>query len=140
MIRAGDSAADRQGYGSDLEAAAARGATGAGWVMLRLPREVAPLFRDWLRAHYPLRAEHVMSVMQQIRGGPRLRRHVRTANERQRCIFRADRKSDSTSPRSASVWLKIVGHSTLRSSGRQAAPARAHRSKHASGDGQLELF
>jgi DNA repair photolyase len=52
-----------------LEAAAARGATGAGWTMLRLPREVAPLFRDWLRAHYPLRAEHVMSLVQQIRGG-----------------------------------------------------------------------
>ena len=31
-----------------LEAAAAHGATTAGWVMLRLPLEVAPLFRDWL--------------------------------------------------------------------------------------------
>ena len=37
--------------------------------MLRLPLEVAPLFRDWLDAHYPLRAEHVMSVLQQLRGG-----------------------------------------------------------------------
>ncbi|HSV17380.1 MAG TPA: PA0069 family radical SAM protein [Casimicrobiaceae bacterium] len=52
-----------------LEAAAAHGATTAGWVMLRLPLEVAPLFRDWLQAHYPLRAAHVMSVMQQLRGG-----------------------------------------------------------------------
>ena len=52
-----------------LDAAAARGATSAGWIMLRLPREVAPLFRDWLRTHYPLRAEHVMSVLRQIRGG-----------------------------------------------------------------------
>jgi len=52
-----------------LEAAAANGAQGAGWVLLRLPREVAPLFREWLDAHYPLRAGHVMSVVRQMRGG-----------------------------------------------------------------------
>ena len=54
---------------SVLEAAAAHGATGASWIMLRLPREVAPLFREWLDAHYPLRAAHVMSLVNQIRGG-----------------------------------------------------------------------
>jgi DNA repair photolyase len=54
---------------SILEAAAAHGATSAGWVMLRLPLEVAPLFRDWLEAHYPMRAAHVMSLVQQMRGG-----------------------------------------------------------------------
>jgi DNA repair photolyase len=52
-----------------LAAAAAHGATSAGWIMLRLPLEVAPLFRAWLDAHYPLRAAHVMSVVQQVRGG-----------------------------------------------------------------------
>ncbi|MEP7182056.1 MAG: PA0069 family radical SAM protein [Betaproteobacteria bacterium] len=52
-----------------LEAAAAAGARHAGWTMLRLPREVAPLFRAWLDAHYPLRAAHVMSLVRQIRGG-----------------------------------------------------------------------
>jgi DNA repair photolyase len=52
-----------------LEAAAEHGARSAGWVMLRLPREVKDLFRDWLAQHYPLRAEHVMSVVQQVRGG-----------------------------------------------------------------------
>ena len=52
-----------------LEAAAGAGATHAAWTMLRLPREVAPLFRDWLAIHYPLRAEHVMSIVRQIRGG-----------------------------------------------------------------------
>jgi DNA repair photolyase len=52
-----------------LEAAAAAGARHAGWTMLRLPLEVAPLFRDWLAAHYPLRAAHVMSLVQQARGG-----------------------------------------------------------------------
>jgi len=52
-----------------LEAAAAHGATTAGWIMLRLPREVAPLFRAWLDEHYPLRAAHVMSVIRQLRDG-----------------------------------------------------------------------
>jgi DNA repair photolyase len=52
-----------------LEAAAAAGARHAAWTMLRLPLEVAPLFRDWLATHYPLRAAHVMSIVRQIRGG-----------------------------------------------------------------------
>ena len=54
---------------SILEAAAAHGAQGAGWVLIRLPREVAPLFREWLDTHYPQRAAHVMSLIQQMRGG-----------------------------------------------------------------------
>ena len=52
-----------------LGAAAANGATSAGWVLVRLPREVAPLFREWLDAHYPLRAAHIMSLIGQMRGG-----------------------------------------------------------------------
>ncbi len=52
-----------------VDAAAKAGAQSAGWVMLRLPREVAPLFRAWLDEHYPLRAAHIMSLVQQIRGG-----------------------------------------------------------------------
>jgi DNA repair photolyase len=52
-----------------LEAAAAAGARWAGYVLLRLPYEVKDLFREWLAAHYPDRAEHVMSLVQQMRGG-----------------------------------------------------------------------
>ena len=52
-----------------LEAACAHGARSAGYVLLRLPHEVAPLFRDWLAAHLPDRAEHVMSTIRQLRGG-----------------------------------------------------------------------
>ncbi|MDH5286246.1 MAG: PA0069 family radical SAM protein [Betaproteobacteria bacterium] len=52
-----------------LEAAGQAGARFAGWIMLRLPREVAPLFRDWLEVHRPLRAAHVMSLMRQLHGG-----------------------------------------------------------------------
>jgi DNA repair photolyase len=54
---------------SILEAAAAAGATHAGYTLLRLPREVAPLFRAWLDVHQPLRAAHVMSLVRDIRGG-----------------------------------------------------------------------
>ena len=54
---------------SILEAAAHAGARHANWIMLRLPLELAPLFREWLDAHYPLRAAHVMSIVRQIRGG-----------------------------------------------------------------------
>jgi DNA repair photolyase len=52
-----------------LEAAADHGATRAAWIFLRLPREVAELFRDWLQVHYPDRAEHVMSLVRQSRHG-----------------------------------------------------------------------
>jgi DNA repair photolyase len=52
-----------------LEAAAAAGATMAGWIMLRLPNEVRPLFKEWLAHHYPQRADHVISIVRQVRGG-----------------------------------------------------------------------
>lgn len=52
-----------------LEAARGAGADSAGYVLLRLPHEVSPLFRDWLQTHLPQRAEHVMSTIQQLRGG-----------------------------------------------------------------------
>ena len=54
---------------SILEAAAEAGVREAGYILLRLPHEVAPLFEEWLRAHYPNRAKHVLSVMRQMRGG-----------------------------------------------------------------------
>ena len=52
-----------------LDAAAANGASAAGWILVRLPLEVAPLFRAWLDAHHPERAAHVMSLVRQMRGG-----------------------------------------------------------------------
>jgi DNA repair photolyase len=52
-----------------LDAARAAGASEAGYVLLRLPLEVAPLFREWLTTHYPDRADHVLSLMQSMRGG-----------------------------------------------------------------------
>lgn len=52
-----------------LETAYAAGARSAGYVMLRLPHELKEIFKDWLQQHYPLRAEHVMSLIKQLRGG-----------------------------------------------------------------------
>jgi DNA repair photolyase len=52
-----------------LEAGHAAGARQAGYVLLRLPLEVSPIFREWLKANYPDRYEHVMSVMRAMRGG-----------------------------------------------------------------------
>ena len=52
-----------------LAAAAERGVRSASWIMLRLPHEVAPLFREWLAAHYPERAAKVMGIVRSIRGG-----------------------------------------------------------------------
>jgi DNA repair photolyase len=52
-----------------LESAAKAGATMAGWILLRLPNEVRPLFKEWLAAHHPQRAEHVISIVRQSRGG-----------------------------------------------------------------------
>lgn len=52
-----------------LEAAAQAGARYASYVLLRLPLEVRDLFVQWLQTHYPLRAEHVMHRVQEMRGG-----------------------------------------------------------------------
>jgi DNA repair photolyase len=52
-----------------LEAAAEARARWAAYVLLRLPYEIKDLFREWLAQHYPERAAHVMSLIQEMRGG-----------------------------------------------------------------------
>jgi DNA repair photolyase len=52
-----------------LEAAAAAGAAEAAYVIMRLPNELKDLFKEWLAEHYPQRAEHVISIVRQMRGG-----------------------------------------------------------------------
>jgi DNA repair photolyase len=54
-----------------IEAAANAGARRVSFIPVRLPHEVAPLFRAWLDAHYPDRAGKVMSIIQSVRGGGR---------------------------------------------------------------------
>ena len=52
-----------------LDAAQAAGVKEAGYVLLRLPLEVRDLFREWLTANYPDRANHVFKLIRDMRGG-----------------------------------------------------------------------
>ena len=52
-----------------LDAAYAAGAREAGYIILRLPLEVSPIFKDWLLRHYPDRYRHVLSLVRSMRGG-----------------------------------------------------------------------
>jgi len=52
-----------------LDRARAAGATSAGYTLLRLPLELKGLFREWLEAHFPDKATHVLSLVAQAHGG-----------------------------------------------------------------------
>lgn len=52
-----------------LDSAHHAGAREAGYVVLRLPLEVSPIFKDWLLRHYPDRYRHVMSLVRSMRDG-----------------------------------------------------------------------
>ena len=52
-----------------LTASRDAGATQAGYVMLRLPLELKTLFREWLAAEFPDRADRVISLLQSMHGG-----------------------------------------------------------------------
>lgn len=52
-----------------LDAAAMAGITQARYIFLRLPHELKSIFEDWLKSHFPDRAQHVMSLVRQASGG-----------------------------------------------------------------------
>ncbi|HYZ20668.1 MAG TPA: PA0069 family radical SAM protein [Rhodopila sp.] len=52
-----------------LQASAQAGARHAGYILLRLPLELRQMFEDWLHAHFPDRARHVLSLIRQTRAG-----------------------------------------------------------------------
>ncbi|MCG6557122.1 PA0069 family radical SAM protein [Ruegeria sp. 1NDH52C] len=52
-----------------LAAGAEAGADTASWIMLRLPREVSPLWQEWLAEHAPARAAKVMARLREMHGG-----------------------------------------------------------------------
>jgi DNA repair photolyase len=52
-----------------LDRAFAAGVREAGYVMLRLPLELSDLFSEWLLAHYPSKARHVLSLIRSTRDG-----------------------------------------------------------------------
>jgi DNA repair photolyase len=71
-----------------LAQAAEAGACCAGYTTLRLPYELKALFREWLALHAPQRADHVMSLVQQMNGA-RLRQQLRHPHARARCFRRS---------------------------------------------------
>jgi DNA repair photolyase len=52
-----------------VDRAAAAGARGVFYIPVRLPHEVAPLFKAWLDEHYPDRAGKVMAIIRSLRDG-----------------------------------------------------------------------
>ena len=54
---------------SIVESVTLAGANTASYVLLRLPHEVAPLFENWLKTHYPQRANSVMRAIRSCRRG-----------------------------------------------------------------------
>ena len=52
-----------------LKVCADAGATSAGYILLRLPLELKDLFSEWLETHYPDKADHVLNLLRQSRGG-----------------------------------------------------------------------
>jgi len=52
-----------------IEQAGAAGANSIGYTCVRLPHELKQLFREWLELHYPDRAAHIVSLIQQMNGG-----------------------------------------------------------------------
>jgi DNA repair photolyase len=52
-----------------IERAAANGATSIGYTCIRLPHELKQLFRERLNIHYPDKAAHIISFIQQMNGG-----------------------------------------------------------------------
>ncbi|WP_157018223.1 PA0069 family radical SAM protein [Mesorhizobium xinjiangense] len=52
-----------------LDSGHAMGACEAGYIILRLPLEVSPVFKEWLLRHYPDRYRHVLSLIRSMRDG-----------------------------------------------------------------------
>ena len=52
-----------------VRAAADAGATGAAYIIMRLPHAVKELFADWLEAHFPARKDRVLNRVREVRGG-----------------------------------------------------------------------
>ncbi len=75
-----------------IAAAAERGATGVGFVMLRLPYALKELFENWLRTHFPDRAEKVLNAIRDTRNGnlndPRFGARMSGEGERAEAIAR----------------------------------------------------
>ena len=116
-----------------LARAAQAGARFAGYTMLRLPYAVKDLFDDWLARHVPDRRAHVLSRINDVRGGKVERPAVRVAHDRRRPARRADQDAvqDRAGPRRHSAERAAAARRRLPAQG----PARSVLNV---GDGALQ--
>ena len=110
-----------------MAAAAEAGAIRASYILLRLPFEVAPLFRAWLAAHYPDRADKVMHMVQDIRGG------------------RDNDPNYFTRMKGQGIWPQLIRQRVKRAArehvmDRVFPPLRSDLFRPPERDGQMELF
>ena len=110
-----------------MAAAAEAGAIRASYILMRLPYEVAPLFRAWLDAHYPDRAAKVMHMVQDIRGG------------------RDNDPNFFTRMKGQGVWPQLIRQRIKRAArahgmDRSFPPLRCDLFRPPERDGQMELF
>ena len=110
-----------------MAAAAEAGAIRASYILMRLPFEVAPLFRAWLAAHYPDRADKVMHMVQDIRGG------------------RDNDPDFFTRMKGQGIWPQLIRQRVKRAArehgmDRSFPPLRSDLFRPPERDGQMELF
>lgn len=110
-----------------MAAAAEAGAIRASHILMRLPFEVAPLFRAWLAAHYPDRADKVMHMVQDIRGG------------------RDNDPDFFTRMKGQGVWPQLIRQRVKRAArehgmDKSFPPLRSDLFRPPERDGQMELF
>ncbi|RYY67215.1 MAG: radical SAM protein, partial [Comamonadaceae bacterium] len=110
-----------------LDAAWEAGARSAFYHVLRLPWEVAPLFRLWLEHHYPQRADRVMARVQEMRGGK-------------------DYDADfATRMKGSGLWAELIGQRFRKAAdrigfNRERVPFDTSQFRPPSLDGQSSLF
>ncbi len=110
-----------------IAAASSAGANAISSILLRLPHEVAPLFRAWLAAHFPDRAAKVMHIIQETRGG-------------------RDYQSDFfTRIKGQGIWADLIRQRVRKAAQRHGltqpiAPLRCDLFTPPAWDGQLSLF
>ena len=122
-----------------LARAGALGVRSASWIMIRLPHEVAPLFREWLEVHFPDRAGKVMHTIQSIRSGQSIRpdQSIRAGRDNDPAFF--------SRMKPEGVWADLV-RARFRNACRRAGIDQQHvrlDSTHfrpPGTDGQLALF
>ncbi|MGH6653128.1 MAG: PA0069 family radical SAM protein [Sphingopyxis sp.] len=110
-----------------MKVASDAGAIRASYILVRLPHEVAPLFRAWLAAHYPDRADKVMHMIQDIRGG------------------RDNDPNFGTRMKGTGIWANLIRARVKRAArehgmDRRFPPLRCDLFRPPERDGQMELF